>query len=321
MPKIADFLKALVVKAGGNVDEAVIKAALGALPADLEMPDTLSTAIDNGLLSVTQAKNNHPEIRSHYTALALNGVDSELDRFIEAEKLPDDVIALLKAQGLSTAQRAITLAKQIKELEGKKTGASKVDKDEHQKKLAELNDELRRVKEEQQGLLAKHKDEIQAVRRDHSLGGLLVGYKTRFDDLDPITKQTVISNIINKNLASKKAKLTVDEAGNLTLIGEDGSNVFGDDHRPLTPKAFLDKVMADEKILVVNDGNGNTGANAQQSSGANAQQTGQQRQQYFQNNNANSNNGNRKPNLTLQSLAQESLNDLEKAGGNGGSFL
>lgn len=316
--KVADFLKTLVTKAGIKIeDNEALKTALGNLPADLEVADEIVTAIDNGLLSISAAKNNHPEIGKYYKALALNAIDSELERFWEGEKLPDDVISQLKAEGLNTAQRAVLLAKQIKELEGKKVGASKVDKDQHQQQLAALNDELRKIKEERQSDLAKHAEEKHSIRKDFFLGTLLNSYKTRFDDLDASTKQTVLNNIINKNLASKKAKLQVDDAGNLTLVGEDGTNVFGDDHRPLTPKAFLDKVMADEKIIVVNDaGNNTNGSNGQQSFGPNGQHNGQQRQ-HFQNNNQNSGNGNngngngKKVNSTLQALLNESQQALD----------
>lgn len=312
--KVADFLKALATKAGVKIDEnEALKTALASLPPELEVADEVVTAIDNGLLSISAAKNNHPEISKYYKALALNAIDTELERFWEGEKLPDDVIGQLKADGLSTAQRAILLAKQLKELEGKKIGASKVDKDQHQQQLAALNDELRKIKEERQADLAKHAEEKHSIRKDFYLGTLLNSYKTRFDDLDSATKQTVLNNIINKNLAAKKAKLQVDDAGNLTLVGEDGTNVFGDDHRPLTPKAFLDKVMADEKIVVVNEaGNNNNGSNGQQSFGPNGQQNGHQRQ-HFQNNTQNPGNGNngKKPNIALQQLLNESQKDLE----------
>lgn len=312
--KVADFLKALATKAGVKIDEnEALKTALASLPPELEVADEVVTAIDNGLLSISAAKNNHPEISKYYKALALNAIDTELERFWEGEKLPDDVIGQLKADGLSTAQRAILLAKQLKELEGKKIGASKVDKDQHQQQLAALNDELRKIKEERQADLAKHAEEKHSIRKDFYLGTLLNSYKTRFDDLDSATKQTVLNNIINKNLAAKKAKLQVDDAGNLTLVGEDGTNVFGDDHRPLTPKAFLDKVMADEKIVVVNEaGNNNNGSNGQQSFGPNGQQNGHHRQ-HFQNNTQNPGNGNngKKPNIALQQLLNESQKDLE----------
>lgn len=315
--KVVDFLKTLLNKAGANVDQDVIKAALATLPPDLELAEDVSTAIDNGLLSLSAAKNNHPEIKNHYTALALKGLDSELLNFIESEKLPEEIVTEINGEK-SSYKRAVLIAKKVKELEGKKASAGDKDKDKYTTQIADLNKELREIKDREQGILAKHKDEIKDVKKSHHLGTLLNGYKTRFDDLDPQTKQTVLTNIINKNLGAKGAILTIDENDNLVLINKDGSNVFGEDHRPLNPKLFLDKVMADEKIIVVNDA-GNTG-NGSQSGQQNS--NGQQRQQFFQNGNGhqppvNNGNGGKKVNTALQALLNESQQALEASSASG----
>jgi len=323
MPKVAAFLTSLLAKAGSNVEQESIKTALAALPPDLEISDEVATSIDNGLLSIASAKNNHPDIKTHYTKQALHSLDTELNAFMDGEKLPDDVAAEIRAEQ-SSYKRAILLARKVKELEGKKAGADKGDKDKYTSQIADLNKELREIKDREQGIHADYKQKLKDKVRDFHLGTALAGYKTRFDDLDPQTKQTVLANIINKNLAAKNAILTTDENDNLILINKDGSNVFGDDHRPLTPKIFFDKVMADEKIVVVNDTNGNgAAANAQNSS------FGQQRQNSYgngstgngqnsQNNgHQNNNNGGKKVNTVLQSLLAESQAALTANTGNG----
>lgn len=317
MPKVADFLKTLLTKAGLNVEQDDIKTALANLPADLELADTVATGIDNGLLSISAAKNNHPDIKNHYTKQALHSLDTELNTFIDAEKLPDEVAAEIRAEK-SSYQRAILLARKVKELEGKKASAGSGDKDKYTQQIADLNKELREIKDREQGIHADYKQKLKDKVKDYHLNTLLGGYKTRFDDLDAPTKQTVLANIINKNLGSKNFMLTVDENENLVIINKDGSNAFGEDHRPLTPKSFLDKVMADEKLVVVNDNNNNTGPG---NTGQN--NFGQQRQNssfgpngQYGNNNGNQNgngNGSGRKNTALQSLIGESLNDFNKA--------
>jgi hypothetical protein len=318
MPKVADFLKTLLTKAGLNVEQDDIKTALANLPADLELADTVATGIDNGLLSMAAAKNNHPDLKKHYVTQALNGLDAELQGFMDAEKLPDDVVAEIKGEQ-SSYKRAILLARKVKELEGKKSAAGSGDKEKYTQQIADLNKELREIKDREQGIHADYKQKLKDKVRDYHLNTLLTGYKTRFDDMDAPTKQAVLANIINKNLGSKNFLLTVDENENLVIINKDGSNAFGEDHRPLTPKTFLDKVMADEKLVVVNDNNNNSGSN---NNGQN--NFGQQRQnsnfgpngQYGNNNgnqNGNNGNGSRGKNTALQSLIGESLNDFNKA--------
>jgi hypothetical protein len=306
--KVIDFLKSLAAKAGANVEDEALKTAFAAVNADAELPDELVTAIDNGLLSVANAKNNHPEIKKHYFAQAYNGLDKELDDFIAEEKLPEEMVAAIKAEQSST-KRAKLVALKIKDLQQQKANAGKSDKEELNNQIAVLNKELRDIKDKEQAIHADYKKQIQEVKMGHVLGGLLGSYKTVFDELDPATKEITLKSIINKNLGIKKAQLSLDESGNLALIGADGANVFGDDHRPLTPKAFLDSIMANEKILKVTENSNNNSSN-----GSNGQHfNGQQRQQ-FNNGNQNQNGNAGKKNTVLASLLQESQTALDLAG-------
>lgn len=308
--KVIEFLKTLAVKAGANIEDEALKTALAAVNQDAELPDELVTAIDNGLLSVANAKNNHPEIKKHYFALAYNGLDKELEDFMEAEKLPDEVRAAIKAEQSST-KKAVLLTNKIKELTAAKGAAGNKDKEDLNTQIAALNKELRDIKDKEQGIHADYKKQLQNVKKSHVLGGMLASYKTVFDDWDSSTKDITLNAIISKNLAAKKAELTIDEAGNLLLIGTDGNSVFGTDHNILTPKAFLDQVMANEKILKVTDQGNNNSSN-----GSNGQHSnGQQRQQFnnHQNNGNSNGNGGGKKNPVLQQLIQESQQSLEEA--------
>lgn len=311
--KIADFLKTLIVKAGGNVEDETIKTALAAVSSELEMPDELVTTIDNGLLSIATAKNNHPEIKNHYFGLAYNGLDSELERLITDEKLPDEITTELKAEKSST-KRAVLLARKIKELEGKKANAGKGEKDELAQKIADLNNQLRTEKDSIAGIKQDYENKLRDKDKSYALRGILGSYKTIHDELDPETKAIILDAIIKKNLAAKKAKLTVNDGGELILTGEDGTtNIFSDDNRLLTPKLFLDKVMADEKILKVSDGQQNSG---QQQNNFN----GQQRQQShnngsYQNGQQQNQNGAPKGSAVLRELTQSALRDLEASNG------
>ena len=130
MPKTGtEFLTILLTKAGVKLDDDAIKAAL-AVPelASVQIPDALITPIDNGLLSLQAAKNNHPEIGAYYKAQTLDGLDKELNRFAEDYKLPDDVKAELAAEK-SSIKRAGLLAAKIKTLEEQKASSGKGEKD------------------------------------------------------------------------------------------------------------------------------------------------------------------------------------------------
>ncbi len=320
--KVVDFLKSLIVKAGGNPEDEAIKTALNDLSADLEVDEGLTTAIDNGLLSVAVAKNNHPELKKHYFGQAYSGLDNELEALMQSEKLPDEIIAEIKQEGSST-KRAAKLALKIKELEGKKANANKGDTQKLNEQIADLNNQLRAEKEAKLQIEQKHQSDIKDVKKSYALDQLLTGYKTIHDNLDPATKNIILNAVINKNLSSKKGNWDIDEAGNLVLTGEGGTNLFSDDNRLLTPKTFLDQVLANEKMLVVNtdDGNGNQNTNSNRGANQGNQHNFGHNNGNTNNNNGNqNNNGNRKSSV-FQELIKQSQADLAAASKNGNGMM
>lgn len=312
--KAIDFLKTLITKAGGNLDDEKIKPLLAALNIETELPDEITTLIDNGLLSLNAAKNSHPEIKNHYFALAYKGVDSEIERLIAEEKLPDEIAAEIRAESSST-KRAALIARKLKELEAKKSTAGNSEKAQLNSQILELNNQLRAEKESINKIKEGHQKDLTGVKLKYALRNILSQYKTIHDELDPDTKQIILDAVINKHLAAKKASFGVTDSDELTLAGEGGTNLFTEDNRLLTPKAFLEKVLADEKILKVNDQNNNnqnnnTQRNNNNNSGRNNQNNG--------NNNYNGRNRQQdgdkpKGNQVLQDLIKRSQDDLSKS--------
>lgn len=310
--KINEFLRSLIAKAGGNADDEKIKTALTAIGADLELSDDVINAIDHGLISIDSAKGNHPEIKGHYFAAAYNGLDRELEGIFQEEKLPEEVIAELKKETSST-KRAGLLVRKIKELELSKQNGGKGKTEELNNQIAELQKQLRLEKDSINGIKVDYEKQLRAKDKNYAMRGLLSGYKTIHDKLDAETKGIIVNAIIEKNLRLKGYLLDTDQNGDLILTTKDGNQAFGEDHRPLTPKSFIDKMMADENLLEVT---GN------QNNGNNNQQNGQQRQQtpngQFNNrqqfNGQNNNNGDKKPNHVLQSLIEQSQKDYNSGG-------
>jgi len=321
--KLSEFLKNLITKAGGNPDDEVLKGAIAAINGDIELADELTAAIDNGLLSIATAKNNYPELKNHYFAQAYKGLDSELDKFLEGEKLPEDVIAELKQEGSST-KRAVLIAKKIKELEGKKANAGKTETSKLNEQITELNNQLRAEKESKAELDKKHQGDIKNVKKQFFLNQLLTGYKTIHDTLDPETKNIILAAVIKKHLNAKDADWDINDKDEFVLAGKGGTNIFSADNRLLTPKTFIEQVLADEKMLVVtdNNNNGNNNNNNHSYRPNNNGQHSNNGQQWQQNNGGgqNNNNGNRKGNPVLQELIQRSQDDLQKSA-NGGTRI
>lgn len=313
MPKSAkEFLTVLLQKAGVRIDEEKIAAALGnAELATIQIADELITPIDNGLLSIQAAKNNHPEIKGHYTAQALDSLDKELERAMDDYKLPDEVKTELKGEK-SSYKRATLLAAKIKSLEEQKASSGKGEKDVLQQEINKLNGELRDIKAKEQSIHEDYKKQLLDVKMGHSLGTLLGAYKTKFDDLAPNVKSNTLRSLINESLAADNAEFSVDEAGQLQLRKKGGDNFFGDDHNIMTPKSYLDKILARDKILITTDPNQNNGNGANNHNRNNGQNY-QHRQNQSQNN-GNGNGNGKAAKTVISDLVGDALKGLE---GNG----
>lgn len=248
MPKnLGDFLHGLLKKAGQNVEDKAITDFLAGNVMTLEIPDDVAKAMDNNLLSVTDAKNNHPEIKAHYTKNALDGVDSVVMELVK--DLPDEIKSEILGEKSSYKRVSLVTAK-IKELESKKVGAGKGDKDALQKEIDTLHQQLATEKQSKEQLKKDFDGNLLKYRVESELKARFGKYKTTFDELDPIVKDTTIKSLLDKELQDKDADFTFDDKGNFTLLKKDGSNFYGENHQQVEPQTFIEQLLSRHKLLV-----------------------------------------------------------------------
>lgn len=251
MPVTAsDLVKKLLAKAGVTYD--------GDLSA--EIPDEIATSLDNQLLTIQAATNNHPQVKKVYFAQAYNGLDAEIENLATEFGLDETVLGELKAEQSST-KRAVALARKIKELESKKVGADQGKTNTLQAQITQLHSELAEEKKKQIDLQKKYEGQIKSIHIQSKLDNLLGGYKTVYDELPADAKQAAVNSLISKALQDSDAEFTFDEKGNLSVIKKDGTNLFGDNHTQLTPTSFIDKSLS--KILKVSETSTATNGNIQ----------------------------------------------------------
>jgi hypothetical protein len=254
MPKpIAEALKMLLTKAGIKEDDEQVVNELSAPDfARLTISDELISKIDNGLLSVEQAKNNHPDIKKHYFAAAYNGLDSELNGAMEELQISPELKNVLLNERSST-KRAALLAKEVKKLESQKKNTD--DKGEKTNLQNEINDLRNKLRQEQEGIdkiKSDYESKIENIYTESEVDALLSSYPTVFDGMPPIARKAAIKSLINKTLQDKDAEFKRAD-GKLKLLRKDGSNVFGDDHRQWDPQILIDYTLSQNKVLKVTD--------------------------------------------------------------------
>jgi hypothetical protein len=290
----------LAKKAGMPEDDAqLINILSNAELTRVVVPAELFTTIDNKLLNVDDAKNNHPLIKAHYFAQAYNGLDSEMTRLKDELQIDDDTWNELSAERSST-KRVVNLVKKIKDLEAQKHGGSK-DKTVLQKQIDELTTELVESKKAIQKEKDSSANAIKGLKIENSVGSMLGGLATIYDELDPQVKSMTIRNIIMQAQQQKEYEFVLTDAGTVDLQKKDGSKPYTDNHQLVTVKDFIEGTLANAKILKrqqqgsAADNNG--GNNNQQQNGQPARVDG----------------GGQNVNKTLAGLVAASQKDLQQS--------
>lgn len=233
----SDLLKKLLAKAGVQYDGDLTQ----------EIPDEIATSLDNQLLTIAAATNNHPEVKKVYFAQAYNGIDAEIKSLIAEFGLTEEIVREIEAAGGST-KKMVTLARKVKELGDK---AAPVDTKKHADEIKALNDKLAAEITKQTTLKSEYDNKLKGIEIKNKLSGKLGGYKTVYDELDPVAKEAAINALLDKALQDSDAVFTFDEKGNLSVVKKDGTNLFGDNHTLITPDSFIDKSLS--KILKVTE--------------------------------------------------------------------
>ena len=249
--KLHSFLFSLAEKAGIDPKDSGLTEILSNAALDnVEISKDLESSINKSLLSVVDAKNNHPEIKTHYFAEIMANVDRSLDDFYAASGLDKSVIDEVSKERSSTKRIALlgTKLKEVIEKAGTTTKkAPEVDSLNQQ--INVLNDQLRVEKEGRKADNDKAKGEMTTFKTELNLNNKTGSVKTIYDELPSDVRAISIRNILEKELQDSNASFILDENGSLKLQKRDGSNYFDENNRQLTVDDFINKTLAKNKIL------------------------------------------------------------------------
>lgn len=239
--KIGEVINILAIKAGLAPDSDDLKTLLSApeLMA-VDVPESISEALDKSLLSVEAAKNNHPDVKKKYAADIYDGIDKLLMTLIASDTFEQSDLDEIKAER-STSKKAELIITKLKEA---KKNAKPADKDAINEQIKAAHEAARLAKQEVEQIKNDYEGKIKDIYKKAALKSLFSQYKTIYDELPVDAKEYALEGLINKALQDKNAEFSTDEHGNLQLIGKDGSNVFGSNHAQLTTQSFVDQTLA-----------------------------------------------------------------------------
>jgi hypothetical protein len=260
MPKLKDFITALAKKAGYDTESATAKPFFDALP-DTEVPDDIHKGIDNSLISLTDAKNNHPEIKNYYQKQSLDGVDKVLNDALSEYEFDEE--SRNEITGVrSTYQRVPALIKKLAELTAKKAGSgNNKDKAAIQKEIDDLHKAVATEKNSRVEDKKAFDNQMLTFKTNTKKTQLFSGIKTIHDELDPEIRFNILDSQIQKELQDNQAKFAFDDQGNFTLNKNDGTNYYGENHQQISPVKFIEQTLAKNKQIKISSPAPNNGAN------------------------------------------------------------
>lgn len=238
---IGELFNNLAQKAGIASDDAKLKSLLASPElAAINVDETIVTGIENGLLSIDAAKNNHPDIKKKYFADAYDGMDKQLVALVASDTFDQADLDEIKAEK-STSKKAELI---VTKLKAAKATAKGTDKDAINAQLQAAHEAAKLAKAEVETVKNTYEGKIKDIQLKAAIKAVFGNYKTIYDELPPAVRTATMEAIIMQGLQDKNAELKTDEHGNLQLVQKDGSNVFGENHVQLTPTSFLDKTFA-----------------------------------------------------------------------------
>ena len=257
--KLDKLFESLAKKAGVDVNDTDFIAVLDKIK-ETEISDTVAYKIEGSLFDKETAKQDY-ELKSHFTALALNGVDSEIKSVIEDiladnEELKSELYSIK-----STPKRAATLARKIKEIEESKAKANaKGDNSKDAKYQQEIDNLMAKLRDTE----SKYQSELEAEKA--SKYDLIAGFKEdlllnsfKYATELPSDVNTIMAKqLLNKVATEKGAKIKYNkETGNFELkkSADDTLDWFDERNNKPSYEDFVKGVLTQNKLLAVSDSN------------------------------------------------------------------
>lgn len=277
--QFGEILKSLAGKAKIKLDDETLKKLLSFTDtAQFELPDEIANSFEQNLLTEESATANQ-NVRSKLFAEALNGVDAELNTFIDDFEFDDAFKTEFKGIQKNTNEKARKLKSALQaNLKAAKEKATKTGDPNDKAQVTALQNQIAELNKKIADRDLLHKTEIdnlsnknRDVIKDFTLRSKLSGKPLPKNGLNPEINILTAKTLVQQELAKHGLVFHVDDNGNTVLKQrKDGTEIdYFVDNKPVNFDQFLDGVLAQNKFVQVNDQQSN------QSASGNNQQTTQ----------------------------------------------
>jgi hypothetical protein len=247
MPTLGEFINSAFQKAGIAADNEYLKRVLQNPELTKEtVPDEIVSQFNSTLLTLDQAKTNY-DLKNHFYGAALAPVEKELQNLATAFEFSEEDLAELNGIK-STFSKIPALKTKLDNAIAKKAAAAGGDKGKHAEEIVRLNAEIAAAKAEMSNATQRISSEYEGKIVDMALNNFMSQYS--FTDAIPKEVAAMTArNIFEQTVNSKRAKYKLVN-NELTLVNADDESLpFMQENQPVQFRAFVDKIVADNKLL------------------------------------------------------------------------
>ena len=247
MPTLGEFINSALQKAGIAADSEYLKRVLQNPELTKEtVPDEIVSQFNSTLLTLDQAKTNY-DLKNHFYGAALAPVEKELQNLATAYEFSEEDLAELNGIK-STFSKIPALKAKLDNAIQKKAAAAGGDKNQHAQEIVRLNAEIAAAKTE----MANATNRISSEYENKFVDMALRNFMNQYSFTDAIPKDVAAMtarNLFDQTVSAKRAKYKLVN-NELTLVNADDESLpFMQENQPVQFKAFVDKIIADNKLL------------------------------------------------------------------------
>jgi len=247
-----EFITKLATMAGLSTSDPEIVGILSNSEfSNYKLPENLYSKINSNLLTVDSARNNE-QLRKHYHAEILNGLDYNIENVMEKFAVDPDIAETIR-QEKKTTEKYNRLIEKLNDLHARKAETGrKTDKSELESEISKLNSQIKDLTGKLQTAPQERDSFWTEKLKTKAIQNMLTAYN--YAGEKDIPKDVLIetaSVLLNRKLNEAKVRLeyTTDN-DSISLKTESGMD-FYKDNSPVSFKSFADQVLAESKLLSI----------------------------------------------------------------------
>lgn len=247
MPALGQFLQDIASRYGISINIPEFTPELRNSAVDI--PNEVAALFNVDLLT-EDAVFNSPKIKGRFLAQALNPLDDMVREAISEYGISGETATSILGEA-GTYKRVPALIKAIKDAEAAKAAAPSKEKGAFEQQINELKVQLAQAQESANLAVANKEKEWSDAYSELAQSNIIAKKNIDTSRFPAEIMHAVVRDAINKALEAKGAKLAL-KGRNLELVqAQDESLQYMVNNVKLTPEAFIDEVLATNKLLAV----------------------------------------------------------------------